>query len=343
LRPEYTILIADRNSNVREFLKREMIQEGFKVLQAKKGKEAIRIIFHCSPLDLVILDPDLPDMEETGLLKKIGARIPPLPIIIHAFDSEEINYLLYLKQAVYVEKGGQSIEKLKQVVSEIIRLKKNNIWIPKILSFQIKNKIFKNLYLFQPNHDFKTVVEENMKTVQVKDVMVALEDYATVSEDATLYEAVLALEKAQEQYEKSHYPHRSILVYDSKNKIVGKISQLDILMALEPNYRIVDLEKLSRFGYSLEYMQAFAKTALWDKPLRDICRKAATYIVKDFMHTPKQGEYIKEDSNLDEAIHQLLIGRHNSLLVTRNDDIVGILRQSDVYTLVCENIKACEF
>jgi CBS domain-containing protein len=180
-----------------------------------------------------------------------------------------------------------------------------------------------------------------MKTVQVKDVMVALKDYATVSEDATLDEAVMALEKAQEQYEKSQYLHRAILVYDSKNKIVGKISQLDILMALEPNYRIVDLEKLSRFGYSLDYIQSFAKTALWDKPLRDICRKAATLIVKDFMHTPKQGEYIKEDANLDEAIHQLLIGKQNSLLVTRNQDIVGILRLTDVYAFVSENIKAC--
>jgi CBS domain-containing protein len=185
-------------------------------------------------------------------------------------------------------------------------------------------------------------VEEIMKTVQVKDVMVALDDYATVSEDATLYDAVLALEKAQEQYEKSQYLHRAILVYNSENKIVGKISQLDILMALEPNYRIVDLDKLSRFGYSLEYIQAFARTALWDKPLRDICRKAATFIVKDFMYTPRQGEYIKEDANLDEAIHQLLMGKQNSLLVTRNQDIVGILRLTDVYAFVCKNIKACK-
>lgn len=181
-----------------------------------------------------------------------------------------------------------------------------------------------------------------MKTIQVKDVMVSLKDYATVNEDATLYEAVIALENAQKQYDKSHYVHRAILVYDSNNKIVGKISQLDILMALEPNYRIVDLEKLSRFGYSLDYIKSFAKTALWDKPLRDICRKASTYVVKDFMHTPKQGEYIKEDANLDEAIHQLLIGKQNSLLVTRNDDIVGILRLTDVYAFVSQNIKACE-
>jgi CBS domain-containing protein len=181
-----------------------------------------------------------------------------------------------------------------------------------------------------------------MKTVQVKDVMVALEDYATVSENATLYEAVLALEKAQEEFDQSRYRHRAILVYDDKQKIVGKISQLDLLMALEPNYKIVDFEKLSHFGYSIDYLQSVAKTSFWDKPLKNICKKAATLIVKDFMHTPSQGEYIKEDANLDQAIHQLITQKALSLLVTRQEDIVGILRLADVFVFVSKNIKACE-
>jgi CBS domain-containing protein len=181
-----------------------------------------------------------------------------------------------------------------------------------------------------------------MKTVQVKDVMVALEDYATVSENATLYEAVLALEKAQEEFDQSRYRHRAILVYDDKQKIVGKISQLDLLMALEPNYKIVDFDKLSHFGYSIDYLQSVAKTSFWDKPLKNICKKAATLIVKDFMHTPSQGEYIKEDANLDQAIHQLITQKALSLLVTRKEDIVGILRLADVFVFVSKNIKACE-
>jgi DNA-binding NtrC family response regulator len=124
LSSEYTILIADRNSNVREFLHREMADEGFNVLQAEKGKEVIKMVYQCSPLDIVILDPDFPDMEEIGLLKKIGARIPPLPVVIHAFDPEKTDYFLYLKQAAFVEKGGHSVEKLKQVILEIFKAKK---------------------------------------------------------------------------------------------------------------------------------------------------------------------------------------------------------------------------
>lgn len=181
-----------------------------------------------------------------------------------------------------------------------------------------------------------------MKSFRVKDVMVSLDDYATVSEDATLYEAVLALEKAQAEFDQSRYRHRAILVYDKNENIVGKISQFDILMALEPNYRAVQLDKLSRFGYSLEYIQSFTNKSLWDKPLRDICRKAASLMVKDFMYTPVQGEYIHEGASLDEAIHQLIIGKHHSLLVTRGTDIVGILRLTDVFAFVTETIKSCE-
>ena len=39
-----------------------------------------------------------------------------------------------------------------------------------------------------------------MDDYRVKDLMVPLSEYATVSEDATLYEAVAELEKAQEEF-----------------------------------------------------------------------------------------------------------------------------------------------
>jgi len=124
LSSEYTILIADRNSRVREFLKREMTEEGFRVLQAETGRDVIEMVYHCYPLDLILLDPDLPDMEETALLKKIGNRIPSLPIVIHAFDFKETNYFFHLRNSEFVKKGGRSIEKLKQVVFEMLKEKK---------------------------------------------------------------------------------------------------------------------------------------------------------------------------------------------------------------------------
>ncbi len=82
-----------------------------------------------------------------------------------------------------------------------------------------------------------------MKTKIVKDMMVSLSDYATVSEDSTLYDAIIALEEAQKKFDQTRYRHRAILIYDKNNHITGKVSQLDVLRALEPKdrlYKIAD-------------------------------------------------------------------------------------------------------
>lgn len=183
-----------------------------------------------------------------------------------------------------------------------------------------------------------------MKATTVKDLMVPLSKYATVSEETTLWEAVMTLEKAQEQFDQTRYRHRAILAFDKNNRIVGKISQLDVLKALEPKYaEMVDLESLSRSGFSPDFQKSMLEEyGLWDKPLDHLCEKAAQVQVKSIMYTPTEGEYIEESTSLNEAIHQLIIGRHQSLLVTRGGNIVGILRLTDIFMAVCRMMRACK-
>ncbi len=184
-----------------------------------------------------------------------------------------------------------------------------------------------------------------MKTITVKEIMVPLAEYATVPEDATLYEAVLALEKAQQEFDKvRYYRHRAILIYDKNKKIVGKLSQLDVLKALEPKYeQITEAGAAHRFGFTKDYLKSMHEQfRLWDRPLNKLCEKAAEKKVKEIMYSPTEGEYVAEDARLDEAIHQLVVGHHHSLLVTRGEEIVGILRLTDVFREVSERIKACE-
>jgi len=182
-----------------------------------------------------------------------------------------------------------------------------------------------------------------MDSITVKEMMIPLEDYATVSEDATLAEAVLALEEAQNKFDQNRYQHRAILVYDRTGKIVGKLSQLDVLQALEPKYGAASMEELDQFGINAEYVRnLIEELGLLKQPVQDICRKAAEVNVKDIMHTPTKGEFVAETATLNEAIVQLLVGSHQSLLVTRGKDIVGILRLTDVFKKVTDMIKACK-
>ncbi len=184
-----------------------------------------------------------------------------------------------------------------------------------------------------------------MKSYSVKDLMVPLSEYATVAEDATLYEAVLSLEEAQEKFEDRHtrYRHRAILILDKDGKVVGKLGQLDVLRALEPKYQdMVQGEGSHRYGFTKDFMRSTLEDYhLFAKALDDICRIAGEQNVKKFMHTPTEGEYVPEDASLDVAIHQLIMGHHQSLLVTRDEKIEGILRLTDVFAAVFHKMKEC--
>ena len=180
----------------------------------------------------------------------------------------------------------------------------------------------------------------------LQNLMVPLEKYVTVSEAATLKDAVTALEKAQEELDRSSYrhPHRAVLVLNSQNEVVGKISQLDILKGLEPNYKhIVDTtRRISVSGFSANFLTSMMDMHhLWVHPLSDICSKAATIEVKDFMITPTEGEFIDEKASVEEAMHMMVMGHHHSLLVTKGKKIVGVLRLTDVVMHLNDLIKAC--
>ena len=179
-----------------------------------------------------------------------------------------------------------------------------------------------------------------MKTLIVKELMIPLAEYATVSEDATLSQAVTALDKAQKEISHTRYRHRAILVLDKNNQVVGKLSQHDVIKALEPNYRKIQrLKSLDRFGISPELVKSMMEQySLWDRPLDSLCLTAAKEKVKEIMYTPTEGEYIEEDASMDAAIHRLVVGHHHSLLVTRGPDIVGILRLTDVFSLISQKL-----
>jgi CBS domain-containing protein len=183
-----------------------------------------------------------------------------------------------------------------------------------------------------------------MKDYKIKDIMVPISEYATVSQDSTLYEAVLALEKAQKEFDRSHYAHRAILIYDKNKKIIGKVSQLDVLRALEPKYsEIQDHSWLARYGFTKKFVKSMMdQYRLWDTPLAAICKKASGIKVSEIMYSPTEGEYVDENTTIDEAIHMLVMGHHQSLLVKRKDDIIGILRLTDIFSAIFHTMKECQ-
>lgn len=121
---EFKILVADRNQHVREFIKRELMAEGYKVRLAKNVQEVLKNVFYPETLDLLILDPDLPGTDKLSLLKELQDRIPTLPVVVHTYLSDYNDHTNILSKLAFVEKSGSSVEGLKKMVSEILRKRK---------------------------------------------------------------------------------------------------------------------------------------------------------------------------------------------------------------------------
>lgn len=160
----------------------------------------------------------------------------------------------------------------------------------------------------------------------VADLAISLEDYTHVSPQDTLADALDALVRAMvgSVARPSRPRDRGILVKASDGQIIGKLSIWDLLSGLTPTFE----PPLDPYG-------AVDDRVLWSHWLRpEIAARAREIKVRDLMRKSPKFETIDERAPLDLAVHRLIRGRHLSLLVTRGDQIVGILRLSDVVTTV---------
>ena len=182
-----------------------------------------------------------------------------------------------------------------------------------------------------------------MKTIPVKDLIVPLDEYATVREDASLADAILALERAQQEFDHTRYRHRAILVLDSQGQPIGKLGQLDALRALEPKYKEIQEEHTggSFRHFSRMFLNSMLENySLFDGSLEALKENAARINVKEFMHNLSTDECIDENAFLDEAVHTLIMGHHQSLLVSSGNTIIGILRLTDVFSAVFHTLAS---
>jgi len=172
----------------------------------------------------------------------------------------------------------------------------------------------------------------------IAELMVSIENYVTVYEDVTVGEALRVLVKIRDKYqaEGKEYKPRQLVVLDKDNRVVGMLNQMDVVSSLEPKYRTSSgdqaIKHISASGISplllKEMMQWYS---LWGESFSDRCKKVITMNIKDCMRSPRQDEYIAERESLETAVHQMIMGRHTALLVTRDDQVIGILRLSDIF------------
>lgn len=175
----------------------------------------------------------------------------------------------------------------------------------------------------------------------VKDLMVPIAKFPRISDTATFSGAVMALERAQEEYLSGKREQRILLVTDNENKVVGKLSPIDVVRGLEPDYdNLVDQQSsmyVDNFDYVIQPMKDQA--LLWAKPLDDLCTRAKDILVRDFVQSPRNHQIIDQNETLNSAFHRFVMFKHDSLFVMDGKKLVGMLRFSDVYREIGRRIK----
>ena len=119
MRDHFTILIADKNRNVRDFLRRELSAEGYDVCVARDGLQVFEELKSNNPPDLLVLDLEIPDTDNPRILQTTQKHQPPLPVIIHTFLTEESARDIAGQTEIFIEKSG-NIDHLKAAIRDML-------------------------------------------------------------------------------------------------------------------------------------------------------------------------------------------------------------------------------
>jgi DNA-binding NtrC family response regulator len=113
-------LIADDDSRIRLLLRQLLQGEGFQVLEAEDGSQALRIIRALgTSLELLVSDVQMPKLDGFALAGTVRAEFPGIPIILMSGDSETVRWGRSQRQFEFIEKPFH-LETLLNAVSTVM-------------------------------------------------------------------------------------------------------------------------------------------------------------------------------------------------------------------------------
>jgi len=113
-----TILVVEDDRNQRLLYQTELEAEGYDVILACDGKEAVQKAEE-QPFDIIVMDVAMPNMDGIEALSKILAQNNQIPVILNtAYASYKDNFMTWSADA-YVIKSSDMRE-LKDKIEEIL-------------------------------------------------------------------------------------------------------------------------------------------------------------------------------------------------------------------------------
>jgi DNA-binding response OmpR family regulator len=276
------ILLVDDEKDFRESTARTLSRRGFTVDDVGGGPEAL-VYLQTSTPDLIILDLKMAEMDGITTLQHIRKIQSKLPVIILTGHGDFDSALSGIKLEIvdFLQKPVD-IDFLAHKINQLLSVK----WV-------------------------KPLAEKS-----VTELMVPVDSYRSVHTDQLAVEALKQLREsatAPVSAKIMEIGHRSILVKDRSEKVVGLLRIVDVL-------GMATLEWLFNTPYRSFYTGMFLAQ----------CKVLGDGVISDFIDEEKLLT-ITEHTPLIEAT--VLMAENNliNLPVTRDGRVVGILRDKDIF------------
>jgi CheY-like chemotaxis protein len=114
-----TILFADDNQGVREFCREELEDEGYRVVLARNGEEAIRALRKETP-DVVVLDLRMPGMGGLDAVEQIRKLAPRLPVIFFTANDDDCLRDRRSRLATGCVEKSEDLSELKRRIVQVL-------------------------------------------------------------------------------------------------------------------------------------------------------------------------------------------------------------------------------
>ena len=114
MRPKKIILCVDDNEQELSVLKFMLQTNGYRVLAAPNGQEAIAIFAAEPQIDLVLTDNQMPQMSGSQLVQKLKRMASHVPMILFG-DAQAANAEIHTTDATVVRRNCSSQELLERI------------------------------------------------------------------------------------------------------------------------------------------------------------------------------------------------------------------------------------
>jgi len=291
MNPKIKVLMVDDEAQFRATTERILTRRGFETILAESGEEAIEKLGE-NP-DVVVLDIKMPGMDGHDTLREIKRIKPDLAVIMLT--------------------GHGALPSAKEALAEgafdyLAKPCDIDILAAKITEASKARK-----------------AEAAMEEKSVKDVMIPLADYTTITQDNTVREAI---DKLRESFRAKvstsrimETGHRSILVFDERGKIRGILTIIDFLNAIMPAYLSAPKPSMAD---SIQYSPMF-----WSGMFQREVMRLAGKKIKDVMSPAPSS--INANANLMEAAYTMIKLNQRRLTVELSGEIVGVIREQDLF------------